>query len=1245
MHATDFPSSDDHVVFVESSTAVRHASLLLPTQAVDPPPRRNSVAAIPQTSSNHGSSFKAKLQQHLPRLSDMRAASLVSSLVKVDPNVRHVAQDVSQVDSFQALLHTFDEPREDEAVDADVRSVFGTLNSMLQPILQRMVSAEKLTNGKIARDVSAEAVALFGHGLQQVVRLVESPVVSTLLADVSHRLLQVDQFVRAYFVVESLELEQIVASLQDSLKEEEALVRRLQGELKAAEASHKRKVAEMTLRNVIQMAKLAKHEKGADSSVSYTYSDVDEDVYATNARLTKELTELKADAGTMRTQLESATRQISVLHGEVEALGEPLYRDRQIQTLQDELYCERKRVKALEMEVQELRLRQAEAAKVKVRAKESMVHKLRHVTQPTMQDTIETDDSDASSSSDKDDAPPTAALDQHRQVFLAMLNYTLRGEAHTLAKASFTTAAGVAQAVVKLKSMLPFKSRKLATVPLELVHLRNQMLAIYDRKRMHDEYTALVQSPRAPFHELTLGWFVSKYSTLVDAEKETRAFLNEIDRFRPLCGHVRLMGEFLEGRHSDEALEFYLWVTKALPLLDIGAPFPTATDLHPQYICKLKASLVTRTIFRLLKFQTCGVSKRDRALALDRLDALDVLVECHRLFAAATAKGPIYMGEFNALLDKFAECEPLGECYPLDVYLYLLVLMFEKQREWRMDRAVRVFHGVAYDVWKEDQKRRADAAMAGTIASTKKAQKAKEALGNKTKKKRKRKKAEKIPSHLSKEAFGLFLSKIDLNLAHGDLHDLTVKVLCTRPQYTVGITPETFVFTAHKHGWFRYDFATMPTLVDELHVTPDDCAAARKHLASAWELHAARLSVACERDKNPFVSRHILQCRTRLVAALRAPQPTDKVVEPVNPVRTLALFRAMLQLMWKLAGLRSFRTRYDDDDPDAPATPAPIVEITRSVELILVAKGIAAIPEVTPGPQVFDLPKDRAADDDLLSTVDGAAIRDLFPPQSALQTTECIELNRILHRYSWHLTEVFRAYSLICNPTFGLSFDGFQELTADLGILSPKLPLVAANTVFAAVAARRQCEKLDAAAFLELLIRLAVERQTRETGLPQSTRVALVFDHLCTNFVIPNICQSSSLNFRQQVAALEVQRLLHRHRNFLRRVFLHYARQDQSDDERSKMNLTEFETFVAEFCLNDHARFPASMNPLVFNSVQDDVDESQCVYQEFTTAIVAIAQIKQNNPFVKWRHTTATFINELIDFAATRHAKFRSILT
>ncbi|RHZ04565.1 hypothetical protein DYB37_011389 [Aphanomyces astaci] len=68
------------------------------------------------------------------------------------------------------------------------------------------------------------------------------------------RILQLDKFVRGYFILETLELDQVVASLEDSLDQAYVRVQALQDELKAMVHTHKRKIAEAKLMAVIHDA-------------------------------------------------------------------------------------------------------------------------------------------------------------------------------------------------------------------------------------------------------------------------------------------------------------------------------------------------------------------------------------------------------------------------------------------------------------------------------------------------------------------------------------------------------------------------------------------------------------------------------------------------------------------------------------------------------------------------------------------------------------------------------------------------------------------------------------------------------------------------------------------------------------------------------------------------------------------------------------------------------------------------------
>ncbi|RHY84619.1 hypothetical protein DYB28_005126 [Aphanomyces astaci] len=155
------------------------------------------------------------------------------------------AHDPSHVASFQKLLSSFDEG--DNAL-----RIVTTLNSMLQSIVSAVVT--DIDNAKIAREASVHAITLFVHGVQEVATEVQSPALSALLNDLSHRILQLDKFVRGYFILETLELDQVVASLEDSLDQAYVRVQALQDELKAMVHTHKRKIAEAKLMAVIHDA-------------------------------------------------------------------------------------------------------------------------------------------------------------------------------------------------------------------------------------------------------------------------------------------------------------------------------------------------------------------------------------------------------------------------------------------------------------------------------------------------------------------------------------------------------------------------------------------------------------------------------------------------------------------------------------------------------------------------------------------------------------------------------------------------------------------------------------------------------------------------------------------------------------------------------------------------------------------------------------------------------------------------------
>ncbi|ETW07266.1 hypothetical protein, variant [Aphanomyces invadans] len=1236
--------------------------------------------------------FKNKVSMHMPQFGQLRRASLTSSMIKVNPNVRRVPSDRTHVGAFQKLLSTFDDVPPDCGETG--RSIVTTLNGMLQSVISAVV--HDFDNAKIAREGSVHAITLFVHGVQAVATEVANPVLATLLHDLSDRILELDKFVRGYFILETLELDQVIASLDDSLDQAHSRIKALQDECHAMAHTHKRKIAEAKLMAVIHDAKVANMgdpslrtrspaPDTSSSTAAFTLASANEDVYDVNARLTKHVSELTAALALARSELDSALREVDVLKADVDALGASTFKDIYVQQLTNELHCERKRVKALELEVHDLRVKQAELAKG-VLQKHSLVHRFRSTVQRPPTPSTEDEDSAAMTDSSADEnssvanvereKPTTAtvspSIQRARHTFKVMLNVDVKlSDILSPSKRSMSAVANVAHAVVKLKAKLQNKTHLGTTVPAELIALRQRVNALYDRKRHYDEFTALL--PRGDhgipvsFLELSLGWFVAKYSKLQDAEAEAKAFMADLNRFRSICGHIWLMEEFLHGKHSDEAVSFYLWVVQGIHDVKIGVQCPITPESNPHFICKFKATLVTRTIFRALRFHTCGfgtpVASRGADLARD--DTLDVMSDCHRLFSAAAAGGPMYLGEFHAVLDKFVTTNATGDdVYPLDVYLYLLVLLFKKQKEWQVTHVVELFHKEAMDAMK-DEMRWKEATRTATTTSKTRSKQGKPTKKSKSAKRRRNKSAtlsNKVA--MSKERFGVFVSKLDLVLPLGDIQDVTCHVLRSRSEYdSGGITPDAFVAAAHHGGWFTLDFATRMSLREELQDHSGDHEIARRQLASTWNLHLSRLSVHGERDKNGFVSRHAVHQRQRITLAL-SPHATSTT----NPQEILTLCRSFLRFSWQLGVLRCHS---GDDNDRVQATSVSTLDMTRSSELILIAKGICSLPDVGPVHVPPDKlhPDDPYEADDLqpFAVVKSPSIRDLFPKgtPSSTQASECVELHRILQRYAWHLCEIFRSYSLVCNTSFGLTFLAFQELVQDMHVVSPHCTIVHINTIFRGVAQRSATEKnaeqpaphhdshdddrITKDVFVELLLRLAVERHTRDARVTapsldqdeDNCRVSRIFDSFVTQFLLPNVCQAANHTFRQEVAALDVQRLLLLHRRFLRRVFLHYAKQDKQDVERSKMNLGEFKAFVSEFQLNDDVLFPPSMTVLVFNSVQDDVDERQCVFHEFTTAIVAIAQMKNSNPFLKWRRKTDEFIGKLVTFA---HTNLRPLL-
>ncbi|RQM21751.1 hypothetical protein B5M09_009467 [Aphanomyces astaci] len=869
-----------------------------------------------------------------------------------------------------------------------------------------------------------------------------------------------------------------------------------------------------------------------------------------------------------------ARRDVQVLKADVDMLGDATFRDRHVQRLTDELACERNRVKALEIEMLDLRVKQADLAKGVLqkhslfRVDRSICGQEAHASAAMSTDSFADEAPLLPSADDKVATPHSSLLPavqsaRHTFKVMANLDIKLSDMLSPPKKRSLSATARVTQAVVKLKAKLQHKTLvDNAPVPVELVELRRRMNVLYDRKRQLDEFAALATShprpgPSLTFAELVLGWFVAKYSTLQDAESEAKAFMAGLSRFRSVCGHVWLMEEFLHGKHPDEVVSFYLWVVQGVRDIHIGARCPiTATDTHPQFICKFKASLLTRTIFRVLRFRTCGFGSTDRGTAVARDDTLEVMADCGRLFAAAAAGGPMYLGEFHAILDQFVTKGngENDEMYPLDVYLYLLVLLFKKQNEWHVAHLVEQFRHHAADAHKEEMRRQA-----ALLAAPK------NRGSNPDNKPKKKKKASALSKGaMTKEVFGAFVAKLDLVRSLGDIQEVTALVVRSRREYdSGGITSDAFIAAAHANHWFALEFATRMSLRHELHDVTDDHDKATRQLASTWNLHLSRLTIHGECDKNVFVSRYVVQLRQRVTLALHDQKTLS---HKSNPHTILALCRELLRFSWQLAVLRSHGngfTKPDDDDDDATdVMSVSTLDMTRSSELILIAKGVCSLPAADGSYK----PSDGSIDlehglDDLhpFTCIHMANVGDLFPhgTPTSMQSSESVELHRILQRYAWHVCEVYRSYSLVCNATtFGLTIAAFQELVHDLAIVTPHCTIVHLNAVYQHV--------------------------------------------VSSNIIIDNRTdQHTKL---------------------------------QTDDKVMNDTFVELLLRLA-FQLNDDALFPPAMTLLVFNAVQDDVDERQCVFHEFTTAIVAIAQMKNNNPFLKWRRKADEFIGRLVDFA------------
>lgn len=117
-------------------------------------------------------------------------------------------------------------------------------------------------------------------------------------------------------------------------------------------------------------------------------------------------------------------------------------------------------------------------------------------------------------------------------------------------------------------------------------------------------------------------FFFERCANELEAARELEQFVRCVHSVREACYSLELFCQFLEETRSRQELCFFLWVCQAIDKLSLGvpyhAPLPPSSEYQPsrQYICVLKATYLTRTIFRLLHFKvlwrpaTAGSGKR-----------------------------------------------------------------------------------------------------------------------------------------------------------------------------------------------------------------------------------------------------------------------------------------------------------------------------------------------------------------------------------------------------------------------------------------------------------------------------------------------------------------------------------------------------------------------------------------------------------------------------------------------------------
>ncbi|OQS04050.1 hypothetical protein THRCLA_20989 [Thraustotheca clavata] len=494
----------------------------------------------------------AQLQDKVLNCSSVKMMELrrVSQVVKIDPKLRLVPFDRCALSDFQMLLSTF---KEFMGEDSMVHQVYTSLNDMLHVIIKTMLEEnDTLNNSKLARIVSVQSMQLFVSGIYDIAATKCMPEsFSNLLMDLCGRISALDAFVRNYFVNEVHELEQIVSSLEDSLKQANQKVQTIQGDISSKDQLHKQKLADMQLMSVIHQARSKAQAKptalataASDTKQEEAHNQLvkqHQELLEAHSKLKHDFEALQSHHDSTQLDLDKAHRKITTLLQTVEELSLPMAMDKELQRVRNDLFCERMRVQALENEVQQLRGKQIDASRNKIHHN-SLVARIRCQTGVFPLTTAEeiADSSAGAMEEDSDDEEDensfnTITVKDPAVRLRSMINYSLPLPPKPPVQLSQLLPLGavttVLQAVSKLKHQAHIENNLAiatppASAPIDLVTARKHILAIFHRKQNLDECSVIVNEPRQALVEVVVGYFFAKNTSPTIAQSVSNVILD-----------------------------------------------------------------------------------------------------------------------------------------------------------------------------------------------------------------------------------------------------------------------------------------------------------------------------------------------------------------------------------------------------------------------------------------------------------------------------------------------------------------------------------------------------------------------------------------------------------------------------------------------------------------------------------------------------------------------------------------------